>query len=107
MQQKTDTQNADSLYAESEDNAFLGYPYSPSLISTADPDFEENPESAAKVSPSKKATDKSTRKFQPKRSNIETLLVGLDLGTNSTYVQIAEPGAQAVEASDGLRHIQH
>lgn len=99
MQQKTFTQNADSLYAKSQDNAFLGYPYSPSLISTADPDFEETPESAPKVSSSKKATDKSTRKFQPERSNIETLLVGLDLGTSSTCVQIAEPGAQAVEAS--------
>ena len=99
MPQKTITQSADSLYAESQDNAFLGYPSSPSLISTADPDFEEISETVAMVSPSKKTTAKSARKPQPKRSSIETLLVGLDLGTNSTCVQIAEPGAEAVEAS--------
>ncbi len=80
---------------------FMGYPSSQGLISTADPDFEEpapaplpKTPSAAK-SPRKKA--RATR-----RPALQTLLVGLDLGTNTTCVQIAEPGATTVEATETI-----
>lgn len=99
MPQKTITQSPDSLYTDSQDNAFLGYPSSPSLISTADPDFEEASEPVAKVPATKKPKVEGVRKAKRKRSSLETLLVGLDLGTNKTCVQIAEPGAEAIEAS--------
>ncbi len=99
MPQKTVNQTTDNLYSESQDNAFLGYPSSPGLISTADPDFEEPSEPVAKISTPEKPAAKPSPKTKPKRSNLETLLVGLDLGTNTTCVQIAELGAETVEAS--------
>ncbi len=99
MPQKTLIQNPDSLYPESQDNAFLDYPSSPSLISTADPDGEENSKPVASVSRSKNVPMDRPKKARSKPSNTGTLLVGLDLGTNTTCVQIAEPGAEAIEAS--------
>jgi len=99
MPRKAITQETDNLYSESQDSAFFGYPSSPSLISTADPDTDEILEPAAeKASPPVKSPAKAPKSAR-NRSQTETLLVGLDLGTNTSCVQIAEKGAESVEAS--------
>lgn len=99
MPRKTITQETDNLYSESQDSSFFGYPSSPSLISTADPDAEEIPEETAARAKTPVKTPAESPKSPRKRSRTETLLVGLDLGTNTSCVQIAEKGADAVEAS--------
>ncbi len=103
MTRKTTATAFDSASADAQDNSFLGYPPSQGLISTADPEFEE-PALPTKA----KATPKSTRSSKKEQSEpvsrrqLETLLVGLDLGTNTTCVQIAELGADTAEATETI-----
>ncbi|HCR30251.1 MAG TPA: hypothetical protein DIV79_09570 [Opitutae bacterium] len=84
MNQSSTTPLEDSL-ASSQDTAFLGYPASQDLISTADSDNDQD----LSFNKAKFTSGPRTSSERPQLDTGATLLVGLDLGTSRTCIQLA------------------